>query len=101
MGDRHSHFLSLTGRKTGDKQAVMALGVLLEWNSWLVICVCVCVCWRFYIIALTCSGRRTELKFKKNEALPPNLNFRVWFDDVTGRKTGDRHSYFLNTGASV
>ena len=43
MGDRHSHFLSLTGRKTGDKQAVMALGVLLEWNSWLVICVCVCV----------------------------------------------------------
>ena len=42
MGDRHSHFLSLTGRKTGDKQAVMALGVLLEWNSWLVICVCVC-----------------------------------------------------------
>ena len=44
MGDRHSHFLSLTGRKTGDKQAVIALGVLLEWNSWLVICVCVCVC---------------------------------------------------------
>ena len=44
MGDRHSHFLSLTGRKTGDRQAVMALGVLLEWNSWLVIYVCVCVC---------------------------------------------------------
>ena len=60
-----------------------------------------CVCWRFYIIALTCSGRRTELKLKKNEALPPNSNFRVWFDDVTGRKTGDRHSYFLNTGARV
>ena len=76
MGDRHSHFLSLTGRKTGDKQAVMALGVLLEWNSWLVISVCVCVCWRFYIIALTCSGRRTELKLKKKRSSTTKFKFQ-------------------------